>query len=68
MYSYGDRVFFQNQYGQYRLGYIDRDCFVLMYEMLLHYVVEGLSYLGAKYPMFQTLDGDWFCDQGELLF
>lgn len=29
-YSYGDRVFFQNQYGQYWLGMIERDCFVLM--------------------------------------
>jgi len=68
VYSYGDHIFFQNEYGQYWLGIIERDCFVLMCETPLRYVVEGLSYLNAEYRMCQTLDDDWFCYQGGLPF
>lgn len=67
-YSYGDRVFFQNQYGQYWLGMIERDCFVLMCETPLRNVIEGLSYLDAEYHMHQIHGDDWFCSQGELPF
>lgn len=67
VYSYGDRIFFQNEYGQYWLGIIERDCFVLMCETPLRYVIEGLVYLSAEYRMIEAHD-DWFCDQGELPF
>lgn len=68
-YRIGDRVFFQNQYGQYWLGQIQHDCFVLLYPELLDRVLDGLSYLKSVHRMHQMHDDeDWFGDQGELPF
>lgn len=68
-YRIGDKVFFQNQYRQYWLGIIERNCFVLLYDEPLNTVIDGLTYLDAERRMHQIHDdGDWFCDQGELPF
>jgi len=67
-YRIGDRVFFQNQYRQYWLGVIERDCFVLLYDEPLDRVLDGLTYLNAVRRMHEVHDDDWFCDQGELPF
>lgn len=68
-FHYGDRVFFQNQYREYWLGTIERDCFVLTCETPLRSVIDGLAYLSAEYRMHKSSDeDDWFCDQGELPF
>jgi hypothetical protein len=68
-FHYGDRVFFQNQYREYWLGTIERDCFVLTCETPLRSVIDGLAYLSAEHRMNQSSEeDDWFCDQGELPF
>lgn len=67
-YSIGDRVFFQNQYGEFWLGTIERDCFVLIYEKPLGTVIEGLSFLNAEYRMYQAHEEDDWFSQGELPF
>lgn len=67
-YSIGDRVFFQNQYGEFWLGTIERDCFVLIYGKPLSTVIEGLSYLNAEYRMYQAHEEDDWFSQGELPF
>lgn len=68
-FHYGDRVFFENQYGEFWLGTIERDCFVLICETPLRTVIDGLTYLNAEYRMSKAgEEDDWFCDQGELPF
>jgi len=68
-FSYGDRVFFQNQYGEFWLGTNERDCFMLICEKPLQTMIEGFSYLSAEYCMYQAYEkNDWFYDQGELPF
>lgn len=69
-FTYGDTVFFQNQYGEFWLGTIERDCFMLICENPLKTVLEGFSYLSAEYDMYKAHEDndDWFCDQGELPF
>lgn len=64
----GDRAFFQNQYGQYWLGIIHTNCFVLLYGEPLDTVIEGLMNLDAERRIEQLHDDDCFCDQGELPF
>jgi len=68
-YNIGDRVFFQNEYRQYWLGIIERDCFVMLNEEPLDTVIDGLTYLNVEQRMQQLHDEEnWFCDQGELPF
>lgn len=67
-YSIGECVFFQNQYEEFWLGTIERDCFVFIYEKPLGTVIEGLSFLNPEYRMYQAHgEDDWF-SQGELPF
>lgn len=69
-FSFGDRVFFQNQYGEFWLGTIEPDYYMLICEKPLKTVLDGFSYLHAEHKMYQAHedDDDWFCDQGELPF
>lgn len=68
-YSYGDRLFFQNQYGTYWLGKVEHDSFMFIIETPLDSVLEGLRYLESEDHVKQLHDVDgWFCEQVELPF
>lgn len=68
-FSYGDRVFFQNQQGTYWLGTIERDCFVFILETPLSSVLESLHYLSTENAVYKQHEEDgWFSGQEELPF
>jgi hypothetical protein len=68
MFTYGDRVFFQNEQGMFWFGTVERNCFTLIMDVPIDSVLVRLSFLAREDEMYRLHEDGWFCGQEELPF